>query len=500
MLINPYAWELYLQARGQEVVNRFEEFFKGYANNFDELIISLHAAFCPDKFLTATVKEELAEAVDWLSSNVVEQNEWIVGQTADEPILLWEEIKKENKDCEKTEVSDKLALAVFSEQIVYFSVIESNIYPGHYFPYFFVGSYHILEYIAQHFEIVLPTMPKAHDYFGRYLHYFELCRVLTQERIRQGWSTAEMCAFLYDFAPKYIGGKEWIWTSLPAPRSVYVIGTSPDYSAFSDSKYDILRWQGNQETQPGDIILLYQWAPVSSFVSVWRAVSPGFYDPFFFYYRCHYIANEMKIPRVTYEELRLDELFRNHPLIRTHMLGMNGTEITPNEYLHIMELLHGKGYDISLLPQIEGNNNTIDVKIETERDVEVKLLEPLLEQLGWKKDQYIRQMPLKMGRGSCVYPDYVIMPKFNPGREKGTWIVEAKKTIPSQRQLEVDKAQASSYAQRLNTKGLVLVSKEGIWVGLRENDYSKLIEFDWESLKKADIFSKLYKLIGNYKK
>lgn len=53
----------------------------------------------------------------------------------------------------------------------------------------------------------------------------------------------------------------------------------------------------------------------------------------------------------------------------------------------------------------------IDLPIlKNEKDVEKNLLEPLLIKIGYKKDDWIRQMKIRMGRGHRIYPDYAIFP------------------------------------------------------------------------------------------
>ena len=106
-------------------------------------------------------------------------------------------------------------------------------------------------------------------------------------------------------------------------------------------------------------------------------------------------------------------------------------------------------------------------------------------------------MPLRMGRSFTVYPDYVILPEFTPGHERGQWVVEAKKSIPTAKQLETDCAQASSYALRLNAHGFMLVAQEGVWTATKEDDFENMAHYSWEDLREDDIFAKLYATAGN---
>ena len=123
------------------------------------------------------------------------------------------------------------------------------------------------------------------------------------------WSAAELCTFLYDYAPKAAGGLGWLWQELPPPRAAYVIGASPEDRAFQTANAnangkDVVCWQGNPDTQPGDVVLLYHWAPASRFSSVWRACAPGLADPFFAFYRCVYMAVLSPFPDQAFGKLK----------------------------------------------------------------------------------------------------------------------------------------------------------------------------------------------------
>ena len=64
---------------------------------------------------------------------------------------------------------------------------------------------------------------------------------------------------------------------------------------------------------------------------------------------------------------------------------------------------------IKILPKL--TEEYIDLPIlKNEKDVEKNLLEPLLIKIGYKKDDWIRQMKIRMGRGHRIYPDYAIFP------------------------------------------------------------------------------------------
>lgn len=73
-------------------------------------------------------------------------------------------------------------------------------------PYFFPRLYNVLSSIAETFEIKLPELPSRRACKDRFALYYNLNAILKAYREEQEWSSAELCAFLYDFAPKFVGG------------------------------------------------------------------------------------------------------------------------------------------------------------------------------------------------------------------------------------------------------------------------------------------------------
>ena len=63
----------------------------------------------------------------------------------------------------------------------------------------------------------------------------------------------------------------------------------------------------------------------------------------------------------------------------------------------------------------------------TKRDVEVNLLEPLLNSMGWHEHKdYIRQLPIHAGRGHRIFPDYALHYNNKLEEENAKVLIEAK--------------------------------------------------------------------------
>lgn len=124
--------------------------------------------------------------------------------------------------------------------------------------------------------------------------------------------------------------------------------------------------------------------------------------------------------------------------------------------------------------------------LTTERDVEVALVEPLLSRLGYTEKDWLRQMPLRMGRGERIYPDYVFGAQATGGEERADMVLEAKFTIGSKRALRETYLQAVSYAYRLRARVVMLAAREGLWLfeqkrGSFSLEHSSL--YDWDVLQ-----------------
>lgn len=252
--------------------------------------------------------------------------------------------------------------------------------------------------------------------------------------------------------------------------------------------------------QPGDIGLLYHWAPDSCYTSIWRAISFGFYDPLGIHDRYVCYGNPIQIPHVTFSDLKEDAVFSKTTLVKQNMLRMDGAPMLPSEYMHLLEMAREKGSVPDNVPIFELHSKIEHGDLLLEHDVEIQLLEPLLLRLGWKHENWCRQMPVRIGRGISKYPDYVINPVYTKYNERGDIVLEAKLTIPNKKQVEHDRGQANSYAKLLGAQAYVLVSKEGIWIAEKDDGFKNLKSYTWKELEDGDVFTEVFNMIGNKKK
>lgn len=174
------------------------------------------------------------------------------------------------------------------------------------------------------------------------------------------------------------------------------------------------------------------------------------------------------------------------------MQGLNGVEIMPTIYNHLMDIA---GADVF---RFEKTGVASEESIETEKDVENKYIKPLLARLGYNETDYVQQLYIEIGNHNhALIPDFVIMPKKSKGHTSAFAIIEAKKSIQSEKMLDEAKLQARSYANLLKVQYSIIASQEKLWVTSRADDYSKdVFVSDWSGLNNPDAFNSLQKLAG----
>ena len=362
------------------------------------------------------------------------------------------------------------------------------------FPYLYPVHFFRVEEICETFGILLPPLPPKTNYEEKCLYYLKLCKVFHEFRLQHGLSPQEFCVFFYSFAQHFISKP--LSEEVPRPLKSYLVGANAneDHQYLQNvSSSSIHYWQGNTDTRPGDIVLMYELAPYSHISSILRAVSPGYDDPFRFWPGVVWLGRPVPIPPVSLEELKADPVWSYKGLVKANMQGVSGRGCSREEYAALLDILQQKGFDITTLPALPELADSPDIPLTCERDVEQYLLEPFLRQLGHTEKDWLRQMPLRMGRGIRYYPDYVIHAETERGNERGAFVCEAKFRIVSEKQRREAFEQAKSYARRLECRGLLLAACEGIWLSFaRDNFAFEKMEFlDWQALAEPDMLHRV---------
>ena len=486
-MFNQYVWKLYLQSGGNQSVELFQNLLSGHTpDGFAEKIRELHRVYCPDEEILDYEMEQIQEAMK-------------------QPDLqggIWGDIEADDLYTVFSDAGDgewfspKETFLEFTNAIAYYTTIHAISYPQLFVPYFFKYNFNVFQTICEEFEIELPKIPAKDDYKGRFCYYISLCKVLKNFQRNHKMSSAELYAFLYDFAPKHIGGvKSYLVDKLPEPKSAFFIGGDVANRFIADNPDTVTLWQCNPDTRVGDMIVMYLRTPISAVCSIWRSHSVGFIDPFFYYYRATFIGNPHSVTPITLDALRKDELLSQMWIVRKNMQGINGVELKPSEYNRIVEL---SGADVR---KLEYEPIGADNEFACEKDVENKLIKPLLKRLGYTERDYVQQIYLEFGNHNhALIPDFTLLPKKKGDHQSAFAVLEAKRSISNQKQLDETKKQVRSYAKLLSAKYQAVISKEKIWLSSADDDFSTdVLVATWNELSDADIFARLYKLLGNRK-
>lgn len=415
-------------------------------------------------------------------------------KSLDDAGKLYEEIISTGLIIESEEI---LRIGDYDQMLGYIPLLSMELnylLREYFFPYLYINEFFHLEKLADYFEIELPPIPKKPDYKARCMYYWELCKIFYRFRTENGLSPDEFSAFMYDYSPNLLAKEEN--TEIPKPSTAWFIGgLIKGYG--KDWTFGF--WQSNKETKKGDILIHYEKSPVSAITCLWIAQVDGVIDPFFHYYSNTYIGNKIDIPHISLKELKSDEYFSDHPLVRKNFQGVNGWPATGKDYAELMRIIEAKGFDTSKLPHIYTPSLPEGIIIENERDVEVNLLEPLLNDMGWYEHKnYIRQLPIHAGRGHRIFPDYALHYDRKPEEESSKVLIEAKYHMKNNQEIESAFLQAFSYAKLLLSSVIVLCDKECILVYEKKQGFSRdrYTKYYWEDMKNSDLYNEFKKRLS----
>lgn len=391
----------------------------------------------------------------------------------------------------------------FFDFIAAYSTALYHKFPDYFLPYYFTSdTYSDFLLLCENFRIRLPLNPSRKSQEQRVWFYFEICETLHTFRKRHQISTEEFPAFLYCFGIDSLEKIEE--TELPKPSKAYFLGAGAGFFKEKDNPdFEFLDNSNNQSTnawgagglkiKKGDLVLMYCLTPRKYIHSVWRAIDDSFIDPFSYYYYGIKVGFPRKIKPISFQELKSNAILMKNPTVRANMQGLNGKPLTTIEFSEILKLVKEKGQSVTDLPKLPVYIRMFD-NIENERDVEVQLIEPLLKDLNFKEEEWIRQLPIRMGRQTKYYPDYAILATSTKGKEKAKIILEAKYSISTDKQLEEAFLQARSYSLRLQSEKIILADRDFVWVFEKQNGdfaFNAALKLHWNELINAD---NLYKL------
>lgn len=487
MKFSQYTWNLYKQTpEGQKAIKEFEE-----ASSNDTLMDLVFKYNPRIKLWLDNVKARvlIADFCEFMwCYNIEEFPDKERPKTLEEAKRYYEDVISRGYLEDRETVILRDDFNTMLNNMVWISFLMYYFSPEFYFPNIFVFRFFDLKKIADAFDIELSPTPKKPDYKARCMYYWKLCEVFYQFRTDNNLSPAELCAFLYDFAPNFTPKEK---TEIPNPAQVWCIG---GMISSEEKKIDTPFWQANPETKKGDILIHYETSPISAITCIWIAQADGVIDPFFHYYSNTYIGNKIDIPHISLKELQSDEYFSKHPLIRKKFQGINGWPMSSEDYTELLRMIKAKGFDIDTLPKLYAPTLPKNISIVHERDVETQLLEPLLNSMEWfEHTDFISQLPIHAGRGHRIYPDYALHYDNKPDEEKAKVLIEAKLYMKNNQDIEEAFLQARSYARLLESSVIVLCDKQCMIVYEKKEsfDRDRYTKYYWGDLENPDKFNEL---------
>lgn len=486
MKFNQYTWNLYKQSPdGQKAIKEFEE------ASSDVSEIDIVFKYNP------RIKLWSDNAMSRLSISSTCESLWCynICEFPDEerPKTL-QEAKEKYEDVlfrGLTDNGDVLIpikdYAMMLNGITWTSFLLYYFAPEFFFPNIFAYRFFDLNKLADTFDIETPPMPKKSDYKGRCMYYWSLCEIFYNFRIENELSPAELCAFLYDLAPNFTPKEK---SDIPQASRAWCIGGLIDPAEVFDTTF----WQSNKDTKKGDILIHYETSPMSAITHLWIAQTDGVIDPFFHYYSNTYAGNKTPVPHITLKELQADEYFVKHPLIRKKFQGVNGWPMSSEDYTELLRMFKAKGFDTDTLPVLYAPALSKNIQISNERDVEIKLFEPLLGSMGWFENKdFVRQLPIHAGRGHRIFPDYALHYENKPDYERAKVLIEAKLYMKNNQDVEDTFKQARSYANILESSVIALCDRQCLIVYEKKDsfDRDRYTKYYWGELENPDRFNEL---------
>ncbi len=377
-----------------------------------------------------------------------------------------------------------------------------------YKPVLFSSHFSVIQQNCDAIGLELPPIPRTNDYRAYMMYYYDICEAFNKFQEQYGLSDAEFCACLYDFAPMQVDDTV-AEVELPKPINVWLTGAAPgDFEILDglgkgdNSGNPNLIWACNERTRRGDIVIIYCRTPRSYIHSVWRSKTGGFFNPFDYYHCRTNVCDGIRVPEITSKDLKADSYFANVPIVRKNLQGINGVELTAQDYSELLRFIEQKGGDTSALPKLFESGKVDFGELKLEKDVEEKILIPFLQKIGYSETDWTRQLSLKAGRNEKAIPDFAFFPQGDRHFESAPMLIEAKYDMSLITEQQKAFSQALSYARMLRSSIMGICDKERLVLYKVDkngaSDRSKPIyENHWETIYSDAVEgAKLKQLIG----
>ncbi|MDL2342944.1 hypothetical protein QOL99_02145 [Deinococcus sp. MIMF12] len=506
--LNLYTFELYVQTYGGQLALDYFKDLSDFAERADLLEPFLGVG----NWIVAHLETEEGEEVAWENVTLHADDVKYIGAVRDAARGL---------PCGTAEEARQLLLSLVNSGTVRLSeepgdvleldhafadlpLLSLGLYLAHpdvFVPYGFVGRYYLLSRIAEEFGIALPPVPPKQNRLERWLYYGQVCAALQEFRQTYDLTPPGLLAFLYDFAPNYV--TDDLNDDLPHPRQAWLLIGGVDNGDLDwmeeQAAVEQANWQGNLDMRRGDVCIMYVRSPVSATHSLWRVVVDAYEDPFFHYKHTVQIGQPLRLPALHFRDIAADSVLGQNRYVKANLQGASGKALSRAEYHRFLDLMAARGplpEGVPSFPEAEAINLAA---LASERDVEVKLVEPLLHRAGLEAQDWLRQLPVRMGRGERVYPDYAIGLTGKAPEQRVRALVEVKYRVGGERAWRDAFLQAKSYGLRLGASVILTAAAEGVRVYERRNDdfdFAQGTELTWAELQEGERLRWLSRLLS----
>jgi hypothetical protein len=480
-----------LETKAKNIFGKYNEYFGGIDVEdyfLDNCSLTIDSIVADKLFIeeTENASEYFTRLIDNLEICLVEKN------------VDGELIRKRNERPVVSRKDYKTFCSILSE-----ISLVLYLYGDFFFlPILFREQFDVFMKILDVLDIPMPELPAKSDKRGRLLLYNELNRNVTKFAEENDLTQEETCACIYDFSFMLLE-EDKKQTEMPEPTNIWLTGGSKeDYKTFLENPAKGAKsvWTCNENTKRGDIIVMYVRSPYSCIHSIWRADIDGVYTPFSYFNSRTRVTNGIVVPYISLSELKADPYFSKLPITRKNFQGVNGVPFSAADYKQLQQLLIEKGFDTSVLPQLYKPDLEIEGQLKSEKDVEEKLLIPLLHKLGYSEMDWTRQLSQKAGRKEKAIPDFVFLPKGEIYFQNAPLVIEAKFDMSSNIERAKSYNQALSYARLMKSSIFGICDKDRLIIFKENKSYfdrfKPTFEKHWQNINDAETFRQLKLLIG----
>jgi len=331
---------------------KYIEEFKDFQNSFEALEIqdkfeefNVFNLFNDYNYLEAerTVPDFLRYDLAVFSQRVETMQ---IPNSKEEAKALFEQLIDETVPCLDPADGDYIIAGDYRNMlhaIVAISFVLSHYYPAYFIPYLYRYKFYQLRQTAFECDFELPAIPKANDWRGRCMFYWELCETFYNYRMQHNLISVELCTFLYHFAPMCLSAIDFN-APLPAPTHIWWLGKREAIDEYRNITQMHLRLAARK----GDLVVRYEAAPTQGITTFWRVLTDAEVDPLDPQYSGCFIGKKLPTPLLSYQELKTDEYFSKHPLCKRRFLNGDGYELSQEDLQQLLRMLKVKGFDCNL--------------------------------------------------------------------------------------------------------------------------------------------------------